>query len=315
MPPRHRPRPRPPRPVAQPAAEPAGSHLLADTKLPFDRLRAGDADVTLTLAELVDGGVAYHDLAGHLVVQDGRLALDPFTGVWPGGTLSGSAHVDDPAAAAPTAAIVLHAPAVALPSLLAVAGLPDIASGSAMLDLDLKGTGDTPQALAASIDGQATLSSTDGAFDNQLLADLMAAAHLPPLGGRGRTDLRCLAVRMVAEQGRVTIEPLVVDTGRLLLQGAGTVDLAAETIAMQLRPMLRAGPGIVVPIHVTGPLRTPKFGVDGGTALTGLLTDRGGDPCAAALATIRGAPVALPPLPAQNAKPPKPADLLRSLFK
>ncbi len=310
----------PPAPAASTSAvAPPTPHLFSDRPLPFDRLRAADADVQFAAAELVDAGVTYRDVAGHLVLQDGRLALDPLAGIWPGGQLTGSAHIDA-AAATPAVALVLHAPAVALASVLAVAGLPDLASGSARLDLDLKATGDNPRALAASVDGQATLSSVDGAFDNRLLADILAAAHLPPLGGSGRTALRCLAVRLAADHGRVAVEPLVVDTGRLLLQGAGTLDLGAELIAMQLRPMLRAGPGIVVPVHVTGPLRTPKIGIDSvasltGTSLTSLLGDHGGDPCAAALATVRGAPVALPPLPPPNAKLPKPADLLRSLLR
>ncbi len=311
----------PPAPAtpASVATPPTPPHLFSDQPLPFDRLRAADADVRFAAAELVDAGVTYRDVAGHLVLQDGRLALDPLAGIWPGGQLTGSAHINA-AAATPAIALVLHAPAVALASVLAVAGLPDLASGSARLDLDLKATGDNPRALAASVDGQATLSSVDGAFDNRLLADILAAAHLPSLGGSGRTALRCLAVRLAADHGRVAVEPLVVDTGRLLLQGAGTVDLGAELIAMQLRPMLRAGPGIVVPVHVTGPLRTPKIGIDSvasltGTSLTSLLGDHGGDPCAAALATVRGAPVALPPLPPPNAKLPKPADLLRSLLQ
>ncbi len=313
--------PPPAAPVTAPATAvaPPAPHLFSDRPLPFDRLRTADADLQFVATELVDAPVTYRDVAGHLVLQDGRLALDPLAGAWPGGQLTGSAHVDA-AAGPPAVAIVLHAPAVALASVLAVAGLPGLASGSAQLDLDLKAIGDNPRALAASIDGHATLSSVDGAVDNRLLANILAAARLPPLGGSGRTALRCLAVRLVAEQGRVAVEPLIIDTGRLLLQGAGTVDLGGELIAMQLRPMLRAGPGIVVPVHVTGPLRTPKIGIDSvasltGTSLTGLLGDHGGDPCVTALATMRGGPVALPPLPPPNVKLPKPADLLQSLLR
>ena len=81
----------PPRP-ALPHAEPKSGWLIPDEPLPFDLLRTGDADVTLRLAVLTLGGVGYRDIAGHVVLQNGQLRLDPFAAGLPGGRMDSDAR-------------------------------------------------------------------------------------------------------------------------------------------------------------------------------------------------------------------------------
>ncbi|MBN9510133.1 MAG: AsmA family protein, partial [Alphaproteobacteria bacterium] len=96
-------------PPATPRAKP--THLIPDTPIDFSALRAADADLQLAVAALNAGGVRYSDIAGHLVLKDGHLTLDPIAGTAPGGRVEGRLSAD---AATSDVALTLRAPALAL---------------------------------------------------------------------------------------------------------------------------------------------------------------------------------------------------------
>jgi AsmA protein len=227
--------------------------------------------------------------------------------------------------------VSLHAPALAVLPIAAALGDPQALAGTASIDADLRGAGRSPHAIAASLDGHLGIALSDGEMSNALLASALGtvfkAAKLPEsaLVGGGTTKLRCLAARLDVSHGVVTVNTLVADTTRLLVQGGGTVDLGQETLALHVRPLLRAGPGIVVPVRVGGGFRDPKLGSDfgGKGGLLGSLAaaaagEHGGDACLPALASVRGPDaiaVAAPAPPLVTAKPPKPIDVLRGLLQ
>ncbi len=243
-------------------------------------LRRADADLQFSVAVLQTGGAAYSEVAGHLLLQDGRLALDPFAGQSPGGALDGRLAIDA-SVPAPPMALALHAPALSLAPLAAALGWPGALDGSATVDADLKATGTSPHALAASLDGHLALTASDADIDDALLAaalgGVLKAARLPAnaLGGVGRSRLTCLDLRLRAHDGTVTVATLFAETPKLQVQGSGSVELGPETLNLHLRPMLRVGPGIVVPVRLGGTLRDPKPVLDSGaagrTALLGAL--------------------------------------------
>ncbi len=201
---------------------------------------------------------------------------------------------------------MLHAPSVALAPLLTALHLPPLASGTGSLDADLRSAGATAHGLAASLNGTAALHAQDGAIDASLLSVLLDGARLPIRLPSAPARLRCLAVGAAAHSGVLDLAPLVVDADRLRIDGVGTVDLGQETLALQLRPLLRAGPGLVVPVRVEGPWRMPKvvLGAEGGSALSGANRDA----CPAGART-----------PASGAQPgkklPKAIDVLRGLLR
>jgi uncharacterized protein involved in outer membrane biogenesis len=148
----------------------------------------------------------------------------------------------------------------------------------------------------------------DGELDNRLLGlllgELLRAAKLPVdvVGLAGaRTRVHCLAARIDARDGIATVGTLVLDAGKLLLEGGGTVNLRDEGLSLRLRPLLRVGAPVVVPVRVGGTFAAPKFGSDAGGVAGGLAGlaagllagrgkspgERGGDACPAALAAAR----------------------------
>ncbi len=336
--------PLPPPPPPPPPLPPKHSgRLIPDGKLPFAALDTADADLRLSIAELRVGGASYRDLSGRLSLQDGRLTLDPVSGALPGGRAELRLSVDS-RAVPPPVAVALRAPGLSLKPLLAAFHLPGDITGTAEIDADLRAAGDTPQALAAGLGGRLGVAMTDGELDNRLLGSIagavLAGSKVPPgllgLDRPGSTRIRCLALRADAEGGLATVSTVLLDTSRLLVYGAGTVNLRDEGMALRLRPMLKAGVSVVVPVRVGGSFAAPKvssdpaanpsavaglvagLGVARGTSLGALASvianERDGDPCDPALAAARAVPRQPQPQPAAPIKSPNPADILRGLL-
>ncbi|HET9018170.1 MAG TPA: AsmA-like C-terminal region-containing protein, partial [Acetobacteraceae bacterium] len=300
-----------------PSPPPPPARVFSDTPFDLAPLRAADADLQLTVAALQTGGVTYSDVAGHLVLQGGRLTLDPLAGQSPGGRLQGRLAIDAAAAEAPPVSLALQAPSLSLAPFAAALGHAGMLDGAAAVDADLKGAGNSPHALAASLGGHLTVIARDADIDNALLAatlgGVLHAARLPENAlGAGRTKLRCLDLRLNAAGGKVTVASLLLDTPKLALQGGGAIDLATEGLNLHLRPMLRVGAGVVVPVRVGGTLTDPKPGLDAAGAAKMVL---GGGAVPADLCGPAGGAQAAPPAAASPpAKPPNPVDILRGLL-
>ena len=318
--------------------------LIPDTRLPFAVLDAADADLHVSIAELRAGGATYRDLSGRLSLQDGRLALDPVSGDLPGGRLDLRFSIDS-RAASPPVALTLHAPGLSLAPLLAAFHRAGDLIGTVEIDADLHANGDTPQALAAGLGGRLGVAMTEGDLSNGLLGSiiggLMTGTPVPAgvigLDRSGTTHIRCLALRADTDGGIVTLSTALLDTSRALVYGAGTLNLRNEGIALRLRPMLKAGLPVVVPVRVSGTWQAPKIASDpagSASAVAGLVAGLGvargtplgalaaemaneriGDPCDPALAAARAVPRPAPPQPPPSApaKPPGPADVPHAL--
>lgn len=292
--------------VPTPAA-PSAPPAAPAPAIPLEVLDRVNADLRLAVAELHDSRVTVRDLSGHLVLQNGQLALDPLVGTGPGGRLQLAIRADGHAAP-PSLAVVLRAPALALQPFLTLAGLPGQVTGAAAIEADLHATGATQPLLLQSLAGRASVSMGDGEIDLASLSGLLEATHLP-FDAKGTAHLRCLIARAQITGGVAQVDPLVIDATRLVVQGSGAVDLVHQTLALRLRPLLRTGPGLVVPMQLTGPWLKPHIDVDRGD-LAGVvagLTGQAGDACKAGGVTSSVAPPAPKPL--------KPAELLRSLLR
>lgn len=321
-------------PVDAPPAAPAGRdpppkapgtvppvRVLPDKKLPFELLRRADADLHVSLNEVTWHGASYRAIAGRLSLQDGRLQVDPLQMQAPGGAMRATV-LADAAAAVPTMAFGLQAPGIAAGPLLAAFGAPGTMAGQLDADLQVRGSGDSVQAIAASLDGHLGLAMVDGELDNAWLAGLLGdAVRGLPVELGGRSAVRCLALRFDAVDGQAAVRAMLLDATRLHLDGEGSVNLADETLDLRLRTLLRlGGTSVAVPVHLTGPWRTPRPQVAASGAGQGALVigaAPGPDACPAQLSVARDGRAG--PMPAasttQAPRSMKPADLLRSLLR
>lgn len=308
--------------------------LIPDGDLPLAFLHEADADLTLSINELIEGGIAYRDIAGQIALHNGALRIAPFAATTSGGPVKFTLAVDA-AQAAPPVALTLSAPAFALAPFLAALVLPPYGQGNLWVDADFKATGRSPHQLAATLDGSIGLAMENAQIDSRLLGDAWKSLDLLKNGKPGLTAISCLAVRMDAHNGVGTLRALLLDTAPARLSGSGSLNLGEETLDLRLQTTIRMGStGIAAPLDIRGTFLAPKVKVDtampAGGALPnapfGIVIGRlGGDrpvtgeTCSHDLAIARGEtppPETIPPPSATpGVKPPKPADLLRQLLR
>ena len=298
------PQPVAPQPVApQPVAPVAGTvpaPPLASAPprpLPFAALRAGDVDLRVTAGTVRWHGGDYRALQARVLLQDGRLRLDPAQVLTPGGTLE-MRVVADAGAAPPTLNVVALAPGLEAAPLAAAFGMAGAAAGTVDLDMDLRGAGADWRAMLPTLDGHAGVALVNGEVENQVLlavfGSALRAANLPGEAA-GRSRVRCFALRFDAVAGHVDVKALALDAARARLDGEGSVNLVDGTVDLHLRPVLRlGGTGLAVPVHLTGPLAAPVPALERGAIAPGRvgLSILGGgaqpDLCGPALAVARG---------------------------
>jgi len=305
-------------PSKAPSAVPPG-RMLSERKLPFGWLRRADADLHVSMNEVIWRGASYHAVTGQVSLLDGRLRLDPLQGQAPGGAMQATVLVDT-AVPMPTVTFGLQAPGIAAGPLLAAFGAPDTMAGQVDADVQLHGSGDNVRALAASLDGHLGLAMVDGELDNAWLAGLFGdALRGLPVELGGRSAVRCLALRFDATAGQAAVRAMLLDATRLHLEGEGGVNLADETLDLRLRALLRlGGTSVVVPVHLTGPWRAPRPKVAaGGQGALAIGVAPGPDACPAQLAVARDGRTGPMPAASTTVAPRslKPADLLRSLLR
>jgi AsmA protein len=294
---------------ASPAGQATAVAALAGSLL--DRF---DADVKLGIGALRWRGLEAQAVSAHAVLAAGQLTLDPVAATLAAGRLDGRMGAASQAVGG-ALSLGVSASGVPLKPLMGLLDLPDDDSGVAEISADVTASGQTAKAILSSLSGRLGVAVTEGGLDNRLLgrlAEVLRVTRLPVdlLTGApaGRTRFRCVVLRSDLNHGAGSVGPLVLDSARLLVQGAGTINLDESTIALRLRPMLRTGgPGIVVPVRVSGHLSQPNVATDAaGTSLEGfsvagllrnplgtlgntLTGERGGDACGPAIIAARGA--------------------------
>lgn len=306
----------PPSPPSAPA--PARKRLIPDTPVPVAGLRAADAELTYGADALRLGRTEFHAVQVGIHLANGALRLDPVTATSPAGPLQARAALDA-GAAPPRLSLALVTPSLDLGVLMPGA------AGAVSINADLNGQGATWRAIAAALGGDADLTAVDGQLDLGKLGALSEVLRRAgvPAALSGEASLRCLALRAAASSGTATLDPLVLDAGRLALNGTGQVNLGDESLDLHLRATVRAGPAnAAIPVHVTGTLAEPKveaekIGGRFGLRVAGAPT---ADACGPALAAARGGrpgpePAAPPSGGPNQPRSAKPADLLRSLLR
>jgi uncharacterized protein involved in outer membrane biogenesis len=117
-------------------------------------------------------------------------------------------------------------------------GATETLDGLLDLNLDLTGRGGTPRSLAASLNGRAGATLSNGRIANRhiewIAADLLRV--LLPGGGEPETAISCAVGQFDIKAGIATAQALLVDTRRVVVTGSGTVNLGNETLALKLDP-------------------------------------------------------------------------------
>ncbi|MBM3586318.1 MAG: AsmA family protein [Alphaproteobacteria bacterium] len=264
------------------APAPAGDgRVIPDIAVPVAALNALDAELALALRGVTSASLPQVAVQTNLRLRNGALTLAPFALTIPAGRLSGQVTVN--AAANPAqfglrlrsegAGLDLAALSGALDG-LGLRGRGDIAA-------DLRGTGASTRAIAASLNGDMGLALVNARLEQGAALDALGAmlALLSPTSQRlGAVELRCVALAFGAEQGMAESRALFMDSAIGQFNGQAGINLRDESLNGRLNTNLRVfGLGLRAPVNLGGKLAAPRIGALPGAALgqnaAGLLAD------------------------------------------
>jgi len=251
-------------------AKPATS-LMPDAPLDVERIRGMDGDVTYkALTVRASPNLPLRQVSLGVKLDHGLLTLSPIDFDFPQGRLTGSAVINA-RNSVQTDAVDLRVAGVQLQEFLSKgdkgsAGPPPL-EGVLDARAKLAGTGDSIHKAAASANGEVALVIPRGlirqAFAELLGIDASKGIFMLLSKNDHQTDVRCAVADFRVHDGVMQADQIVLDTGVVLVNGRGDINLNSETINLTFtgKPKQFRLIRINAPIVVTGRLTAPSFGV------------------------------------------------------
>ena len=261
--------------AGEPAAEagPDSPYVFTEDPLPLDGLKAVDADLKLNVATLrLQEKLVLEDLDLTLRLAGGRLQLAPLVARFANGSLEANVDLDS-AKETPSLAVLVKGAGIDYGQLLKDMEIEDGVQGTLDLDIDLRGAGASPRAIAAGLNGRTEIVSNEGVISNQLLKVVgvgLSDVLGPLMGGEEDAKLNCIVSRFNIERGLATSVAMIFDSEAFTITGGGIVDLKTERLELQMDTATRevSIASLAVPFNIGGTLKSPSFTPDPvGTAL------------------------------------------------
>ncbi len=249
----------------------AERRFLPDAHLDVSRIRTTDARLTYQAASVDAPGLPIRALSLKVSLDHGLLTIDPLAMTLPQGNLAGLIRLDA-RGATPAESMDMKLTNARLENLMGGDGAKPPLTGTVYGRVQLAGTGDSVRAAAANANGALTMVIPGGeirqAFAELLGIDATKGLFLLLAKNQTQTPIRCAVADFRATNGILTAQHIVFDTGVVLAQGKGEIDLRNETVNLQIagKPKKFRLVRIGAPITVKGPLIGPKFGVSIGKA-------------------------------------------------
>jgi AsmA protein len=245
-----------------------------------------DADLQFSAADLNVGALRLTPVAVHATLANGVLnAAMSRSGVY-GGQVEGTASVDA------SGDIPAHTVRIDLAGVRALPLLSDVADfnavdGRLQAKIDVRAAGASGRDVMSSLSGSADVRIQDGQILGINVPQMIRTLTAQTLTGwqenrTASTDLSDFSARFQIQGGRATTANLRLLGPLVRVTGAGTVDLAAQTLQFKLDPKLVASLegqggavdplGFGVPVNVEGSWTDPRIYPD----VAGILSDPDG---------------------------------------
>ncbi|HEY8572361.1 AsmA family protein [Phenylobacterium sp.] len=251
----------------------AQQRLFPDSTLKVDRIRAIDADVSYRAATIRDAPVNLSAASVHVKLNDGLLRADPLRLDLPKGQVSGYVQLNA-RKATPVTDLDLRLSNARLEQLFPIklmGGTPF--TGAVAARAKLTGTGDSVHKAFASANGEVMVVIPGGDI-REAFAELMGVNVVKGLGlllskDQSTTPIRCGVAHFKTSGGVMTANQIVFDTGPVIVTGSGTVNLGSERMAFRVQghPKEFRLVRLMLPVTASGPIRSPKLGVEPGKAI------------------------------------------------
>lgn len=263
-------------PPSAPPAKPSDGRVFPADPLPIEALKAFEGDVRYRATTIrLPTGPQFHDTTLQASLHDGTLSLQPVTTTIGNGQVSGTVSLADKGGAL---ALKVSVRGMSLDEIdHEVPGEDLIDGGITNADLDINGVGNSVRAIMGGLNGSVFLAVGPSTFKSRY-TDMLGLGGLTNLVAQSlprleRTTLHCFVTRFDIENGLAKSRVLVADTGRLTLDGSGTINLREEILNLGLDTHTKVTNllSLMPPISVSGTLANPDFEPDVGAAAVGAI--------------------------------------------
>lgn len=250
-----------------PAAAAGNRKVLPELPFRTERWNSVDADVKIEAVHIQrDKALPIENLVTHVKMNDSILTLDPLSFGVAGGSLTGSIMLNgqrDPIVA--TAKV--QARKIILSQLFPTIKLTKKSIGQLNGDFELQGTGNAVNQMLGSANGKVTMIVSSGEISKLMLETI--GLHLwemlqIKLTSDKPIQLNCAIADFEIKQGVMQTKILLLDTDITTITGTGDINLAHETLNLDLQPHTKVISPLALssPIYIQGKFAKPEVSVD-----------------------------------------------------
>lgn len=245
--------------------QPAGKVLPVE-EFRTDRWRAMDADVEFAGKRIVKSEqLPFDNLYTHIILDDGKLSLQPLNFGMAGGKLEAAATLNGRAAPLQAQA-QLKARGFQLKQLFPNFEPMRTSFGQLNGDAEITGTGNSVAALLGGANGKVRTVINDGAVSRDLMeiAGLNVGNYIVgKIFGDKEVKINCAAADIGIKDGLANTNLFVFDTENAVIYVDGTANFKTEQLDMKITPESKGFRIISLrsPLYVRGPFAKPSAGV------------------------------------------------------
>jgi len=249
-----------------------------ETPLPLDLLKTLNLNGQLTIGQLKAAQLKMSDIHLAVTAKDGQLKITPQAALYKGtyrGNLSLDTHQQPPLLKIDDSLNHIHAS----PLLLDLTG-DDKIMGIAHITAHLTSDATSVESIQKQLQGNVRFLFLDGALKGFNIGYTLRktkaflSGEPPPPPEPIRTDFASLEGNLLAKQGRVTSDDLVMKSPLLRVNGSGNMDLTTQAMNFSIKTAvvgtaqgqggrgLEKLKGIVIPLKLTGQIDAPSIKPD-----------------------------------------------------
>lgn len=267
-------------PAPKGTTAPAAKGAATPAALPLAALRDLNAAGTLHLGKLRAAKLDLQDVAVTVAAKNGVIRLNPIVAKLYDGSFRGDVAVDA-RGPQPRLALDEKLAGVQIGALLKDLQGQDRLTGTANLTAKLDAAGANADEVKRTLTGNSAFSVTNGALKGINIAQTireakakLTGATLPASTAPPQTDFTELTGTLHFKNGIATNEDMSAKSPLLRIEGRGSADLPKDTLDYHLKATVVATTagqggaelkdlaGIPIPLHITGSLAQPKYGLD-----------------------------------------------------
>jgi uncharacterized protein involved in outer membrane biogenesis len=251
--------------------------IFPDDPLPVNSLNIADARIKFQGGRILLIAFALQDISLDLVLEKGRLVVDPVKSSIGGGNMVGRLEVQpqDYGVAMATTAKIENIDTSIVPQEV---GISEIIDGKIKLvDIDVSSRGRSVADLMARLSGKTIIVMEESKLNNKFIdragkylgGDLFRLIN--PVKEKGTyTTGNCLVCRLDIEKGIAKVDPLLYDTETMSVVAVGDINLRKEKLNIAFRPAPKKDKAkysmslgkLAEPFKLGGTLSEPSLQVD-----------------------------------------------------